>query len=45
MIWINSKKKTNKGTFKNTSYDWHNWLINNIPGPIKKQWVVLKTII
>ena len=32
------KELTKKRTFtKNTWYDWHDWLINYIPEPIKKQ--------
>ena len=33
-----------KETFtKSTWYDWYYWLISNIPEPIKKPWVLLKT--
>ena len=39
MIWINLKKKkqTKQITFaQNTCYNWYDWLINEIPEPIKK---------
>ena len=28
---------------KNIWHNWYDWLISNIPKPIKKPWVVLKT--
>ena len=38
------KELTKKRTLtKNTWYNWYDWLINHIPEPIKKMWVVLKT--
>ena len=38
------KELTKKRTFaKNTWFDWYDWLVNCIPEPMKKQWVVLKT--
>ena len=27
---------------KNTWYNWHDWLINDTPEPMKKDWVALK---
>ena len=41
------KKRTNKeeNIYKNTWYDWYDWLINFIPEPINKPWVGLKTIL
>ena len=29
------KELTKKGHYKNTWYDWYNWLINYIPEPIE----------
>ena len=37
------KELTKKRTCaKNTRYDWYDWLLNYIPKPVKKQWVMLK---
>ena len=45
MIWINSKKRAKKeeNIYKNTWYDWYNWLINYIPELLKIPWAGSKT--
>ena len=46
MYKLEEKEIMKKRTItKNTWYDWYNYLMNYILRPIKKSWVVLKTIL